>query len=357
MTYKTKKYIKKRLRGGRTLNENISMLGSIGLQMGEAFLFYIVNTLASMIGVDPNKSLDSTMSDIFNNIETLERVLQSPEGQLLLANISEIIKIITKEVVSPAITELGDDLTEKGGKMLQHATQALMNTLEEIPGPGTILGIIRTLTNLINMAKEGTAMGEQFLHTTNDIRSKLNEKKGEFDSLVSSFTNLMNMPLDMGVDGLNELTNMATQHVSKQSNRLSNALNTGSNMLNTGLNAGTNILNTGSNMLNTGSNMLNTGSNMLNTGSNMLNTGLNTGLNNGFNTGFNNGFNTGFNNGYNTNQNNTSNMNNLNTVGNIVGGRLSDTLSEFIKPKKSQHGGGITKKHHIFSRSMTKRHH
>jgi magnesium-transporting ATPase (P-type) len=309
------------------------------------------------------------------------------------------LEIITKEVVSPAIETLGEDLTEKGGKMIQHATQALMNTLEEIPGPGTILGIIRTLTNLINMAKEGTAIGEQFLQTTNEVKSKLNAKKGEFDSLVSSFTNLMNMPLDMSVDGLNELTNMATQHVSKQATRLSNAMNTGTNMLNTGsnmLNTGSNMLNTGSNMLNTGSNMLNTGANMFNNGPNMLNTGFNTGanmlntgfntgtnmlntgsnmlntgfnngfnsgfnsgfntnFNNGFNTNFNNGFNTNQNNGFNTNQNNQSNMNNLNTVGNIVGGRLSNTLSEFIKPTKIQNGGGITKKHHIFSRSMTKK--
>jgi hypothetical protein len=109
------------------------------------------------------------------------------------------------------------------------------------------------------------------------------------------------------------------------------------------------MFNNGANMFNTG---FNNGSNMLNTG---FNNGFNTGFNNGFNTGFNNGFNTNFNNGFNTNQNNQSNMNNLNTVGNIVGGRLSNTLSEFIKPTKIQHGGGITKKHHIFSRSMTKK--
>jgi hypothetical protein len=351
MTYKTKKYRKKCLRGGRTLNENIAMLGSIGIQMGQAFLFYIVNTLASMIGVDPNKSLDSTISEMFTHIESLERVLSSPEGQLLLINITEIVKIITKEVVSPAIEALGEDLTDKGGKMVEHATQALMNTLEEIPGPGTILGIIRTVTNLINMVKEGTEIGEQFLQTTNEVTSKLKAKKGEFDSLVGSFTNLMNMPLDMSVDSLNELTNMATQNVSKYAPGLSNALNTGTNMLNTG----TNILNTGTNILNNGANMLNNGANMFNNGANMLNTGFNNGFNNGFNTNFNTNFNNGFNNGFNTNQNNQSNMNNLNTVGNIVGGRLSNTLSEFIKPTKIQHGGGITKKHHIFSRSMTKR--
>jgi hypothetical protein len=350
MAYKTKKYRKKCLRGGRTLNENIAMLGSIGLQMGQAFLFYIVNTLASMIGVDPNKSIDSTLSDIFKHINTLERVLSSPEGQLLLINITEIVKIITKEVVSPAIEALGEDLTEKGGKMVAHATQALMNTLEEIPGPGTILGIIRTVTNLINMVKEGTEIGEQFLQTTNDVTSKLKAKKGEFDSLVSSFNTLMNMPLDMSVDGLNQLTNMATQNVSKYAPGLSNALNTGTNMLNTS----TNMLNNSANMLNNSANMLNTG---LNNSANMLNTGLNNStnmLNNSANM-FNNGINTNFNTGINTNQNNQSNMNNLNTVGNIVGGRLSNALSEFIKPTKTQHGGGITKKHHIFSRSMTKR--
>jgi hypothetical protein len=362
MAYKTKKYRKKRLRGGRTINENMEMLGSIGLQMGENFLFYIVSTFASMVGVDPNKSLDNTISDISKKASALEMLLSSPEGQQLMVNITDIIKIITKEIVSPALTSLGEDLADKGGKIVQHASQAIMNTLEEIPGPGTILGIIRTLTNLINIAKEGTAIGEKFFHTTNDVTTKLNAKKGEFDSLASTFNSLINRPLEAGVNGLNKLTGINTADVSKHSstalnygknalNYGKNALNYGKNLMNTsGLNNTANLMNYGKNALNYGQNLMNTSglnntANLMNYGKNAMNYGQNL-MNNGVNKF----------NALNNRFNNQPNMNNLNNVGNIVGGRLNNTLSEFIKPTKIQHGGGITKKH-IFSRSMTRRHH
>ncbi len=396
MANKTKKYRKKRLRGGRTINENIEMLGSIGLQMGENFLFYIVNTFASMVGVDPDKSLDHTISEIGMKISVLEMILSSPEGQQLIANISEVIKIIIIEIVSPALTSLGEELAEKGGKVVQHASQAIMNTLEEIPGPGTILGIIRTLTNLINMAKEGTKMGEKIFQTSNDVTEKLNAKKGEFDSLASTFKSLINGPLEAGV---NTLAGMTGDDVSKHS---SNAMNYGKNLMNTGVNAmnygknlinatglnnTANLMNYGKNAMNYGKNLMNNGINKLNNHFNAMNNGFNNQLNNGFNAinnGFDNGFNNQFDNGFNNQLNNgvnnfnsmndgfnnqfndgtnnfndmnnrAPNMNNLNNVGTIVGGRLNDSLSAFVKTSNTQYGGGITKKHHIFSRSMAKR--
>jgi hypothetical protein len=55
------------------------------------------------------------------------------------------------------------------------------------------------------------------------------------------------------------------------------------------------------------------------------------------------------------NVNNVPDVNNVNKIGTIVGGRLSDSLSDFMKTPKTQYGGGITKKRHIFSSSMTKR--
>lgn len=354
MAYKTKKYRKKRLRGGRTINENMEMLGSIGLQMGENFLFYIVNTFASMVGVDPNKSLDNTISDISKKVSALEILLSSPEGQQLMVNITDIIKIITKEIVTPALTSLGEDLADKGGKIVQHASQAIMNTLEEIPGPGTLLGIIRTLTNLINIAKEGTAISEKIFQTTNDVTTKLNAKKGEFDSLASTFNTLINRPLEAGVNGLNKLTGINTADISKHSstalNYGKNAVNYGNNLINTsGLNNTANLMNYGKNTMNYGKNLMNNGVTNLNNKFNAMNNGFNNipnmnNLNNNFNA---------LNNGVNS----RPNMNNLNNVANIVGGRLNNTLSEFIKPTKIQHGGGITKKHHIFSRSMTRRLH
>lgn len=294
MTNKTKKYRRKRLRGG---NDSMNKLGSIGLQMAQNLLDYIVNTFARIIGVDPNQSMDVTMIEISKKIDILEKALDTPEGKRLLQNINELIKITTKEVIGPALTEISEQVSDKSEKIIHNGTQAALNTLEEIPGPGTLLGIVRTLTNLINMAKEGTELGGIVLGKSKEVAQKLQTTKAQIDTMVNGVTNLVNNQIEAGVNKLGTITDNVTKNIANQS-------------LNTGLNANT-----------------------TNTNPNPINT-----------------------NPINTNPNTTANINNLNTVGKIVGGRLSDSLSDFIKTTKTQYGGGITKKRHIFSRSMRPKH-
>lgn len=284
---KTKKYRRKRLRGG---NDNVNKLGSIGLQMGQNLLDYIVNTFARIVGVDPNQSIDNTMIDVSKKIDILDKALDTPEGKRLLQNIKELIKITTNEIISPAIKDISEEVSNRSEKIIHNGTQAALNTLEEIPGPGTLLGIVRTMTNLINMAKEGTELGGIVLGRSKEVAQKLQTTKAQIDTMVNGLTNLVNNKVEEGVNKLGTITDNVTKNIANQSTDISRTINSG-----------------------------------LNTNPNM----------NGPN-------------------NNTNPVTNLNTVGNIVGGRLSVSLSDFIKPTKTQYGGGITKKRHIFSRSMTK---
>ncbi len=297
MTNKTKKYRRKRLRGG---NESIKKLGSIGLQMAQNLLDYSVNTFARIIGVDPNQSIDNTMIEITKKIDILDKALDTPEGKRLLQNINELIKITTKEIIGPALTELSDQVSNKSEKIIHNGTQAALNTLEEIPGPGTLLGIVRTLTNLINMAKEGTELGGIVLGKSKEVAQKLQTTKAQIDDMVNGVTNLVNTQIEKGVNQLDDITNNATKNIANQSTEITNKLN-----------------------------------NAVNINNQIPNLPTVPNINNQIP--------------------NVPNINNINKVGTIVGGRLSDSLSDFIKPSKTQYGGGITKKQHIFSRSMTKR--
>jgi hypothetical protein len=295
MTNKTKKYRRKRLRGG---NDSMNKLGSIGLQMAQNLLDYIVNTFARIIGVDPNQSMDVTMIAISKKIDILEKALDTPEGKRLLQNINELIKITTKEVIGPALTEISEQVSDKSEKIIHNGTQAALNTLEEIPGPGTLLGIVRTLTNLINMAKEGTELGGIVLGKSKEVAQKLQTTKAQIDTMVNGVTNLVNNQIEAGVNKLGTITDNVTKNIANQSTEITNKLNNSVNINNQIPNVNTNP----------------------------------------------------------TNTNSTADIKNLNTVGKIVGGRLSDSLSDFIKTTKTQYGGGITKKRHIFSRSMRPKH-
>ena len=317
MANKTKKYRRKRLKGGRTIKENIEKLASIGLQVGQNGIDYAVDNVAEMAGVDPNKSIGSVVGEIGQNMAIIKQALETPAGEQLLKNASAVINKTTEEVIAPAISELGKEVAEHSGKIVEEGTKALLNTAEEIPGPGTVIGLLRTGDNLINIAAEGTEMGEKLLSTTNDVSSKLEERKKEFNDLVGSFNNLINVPLEAGVNGLDKITNnMATNNMATN-NMATN-------------NMATNITNSINNSKNVMSNSINNSKNLMTNGINSINNSKNV-------------------------MNNVPNMNNLNTVGNIVGGRLNNSLSEFMG-SRIQHGGSITKKQHIFSRSMTRKH-
>ena len=307
MANKTKKYRRKRLKGGRTIKENIEKLASIGLQVGQNGIDYAVDNVAEMAGVDPNKSIGSVVGEIGQNMAIIKQALETPAGEQLLKNASAVINKTTEEVIAPAISELGKEVADHSGKIVEEGTKALLNTAEEIPGPGTVIGLLRTGDNLINIAAEGTEMGEKLLSTTNDVSSKLEERKKEFNDLVGSFNNLINVPLEAGVNGLDKITNnMATNNMATN---ITNSINNSKNVM--------------SNSINNSKNLMNNGINSINNSKNLMN--------------------------------NVPNMNNLNTVGNIVGGRLNNSLSEFMG-SRIQHGGSITKKQHIFSRSMTRKH-
>ena len=328
MANKTKKYRTKRLKGGRTIKENIEKLASIGLQVGQNGIDYAVDNVAEMAGVDPNKSIGSVVGEIGQNMAIIKQALETPAGEQLLKNASAVINKTTEEVIAPAISELGKEVAEHSGKIVEEGTKALLNTAEEIPGPGTVIGLLRTGDNLINIAAEGTEMGEKLLSTTNDVSSKLEERKKEFNDLVGSFNNLINVPLEAGVNGLDKITNnMATNNMATNNMATNNMATNITNSINNSKNVMSNSINNSKNVM----------SNSINNSKNLMTNGINS-INNSKNV-----------------MNNVPNMNNLNTVGNIVGGRLNNSLSEFMG-SRIQHGGSITKKQHIFSRSMTRKH-
>ena len=228
MANKTKKYRRKRLKGGRTIKENIEKLASIGLQVGQNGIDYAVDNVAEMAGVDPNKSISSVVGEIGQNMAIIKQALETPAGEQLLKNASDVINKTTEEVIAPAFSELGKEVAEHSGKIVEEGTKALLNTAEEIPGPGTVIGLLRTGDNLINIAAEGTEMGEKLLSTTNDVSSKLEERKKEFNDLVGSFNNLINVPLEAGVNGLDKITNnMATNNMATNNNvsKITNSIN------------------------------------------------------------------------------------------------------------------------------------
>lgn len=174
-----------------TVKSNMTKMASIGLQYGNNIVGYYLNMLATAAGVDPNKTINQEVNNISEKAKRIILALQTPEGQQLLKDTANLTITTTKTVVAPAVNELIEELLKNLDRISQQASQLLLNTLEEIPGPGTLIGLARVVDNLINIVDEGTDLTKNLLHTADDVTKEVKTKQGELNNLTNRLSNLL----------------------------------------------------------------------------------------------------------------------------------------------------------------------
>lgn len=177
-----------------TIKSNMKKIASIGLQYGNNVVEYYLNVLANAAGVDPNKTISEDINNISEKTKRIILALQTPQGQDLLKNTASLALITTQNVVAPAINELIEELMKNLDKIFQQTEQLALNALEEIPGPGTLIGLARVVDNLINIAEEGTDFAKKLLNTADGVTTELKTRQGEFSDLTNKFSDLVNNP-------------------------------------------------------------------------------------------------------------------------------------------------------------------
>lgn len=220
MKFKTKK--NKIQRGGRTLLDNFSRLGSVGLQLVNKAGDIVVNKIGTITGTDANIPLTQTIDEIKDEVGKIASVIKSPAGQELLEEAKDIATETITDVINPAIKEGTENLLENSGEIIQQGESAVMNAIKEIPGPGTALAAAAAIQNVVGAVESATDIGKSLLGQTENIIKGVQEKKSKYEQLKDKFTHLMDAAVDGTTGGIQKLAGIAEDNIPDTSSTLSN---------------------------------------------------------------------------------------------------------------------------------------
>jgi hypothetical protein len=167
-------------------------------------LFNLANTAANSFakkaidGLSGIVGVNLANPDAVNNVIKKElEILSNPEIQENNKNvIGEGAKIVSTGLQSakPAIDEFVstsvEEISKSGKKIGPALGNIVMNTLEEIPGPGILIGMVRDAKEGQKIIHEGLGSAREIMHSFTDTAKQLSETIKNAQTKVHDFGNV-----------------------------------------------------------------------------------------------------------------------------------------------------------------------
>lgn len=202
-----------KMKGGNNNMNNMNIASSNNLlnqvknersfSLGKSDLFQKTSEIAQSIAIKTIENIGALLGidltnpqDIQQNLDKIKNALANPANKekikQIIGQISEILNIAL-EAASPFIVPLLDKTMEIGTKALSKIGEASvkigLNTAEEIPGVGILIGTIRSLSNAMEAFLASVNAGEQLITSVSD---SINATGKNFNRLLKEKTQTLN---------------------------------------------------------------------------------------------------------------------------------------------------------------------
>ena len=157
--------------------KNSNILGKSG-EFAEGVAANAINNVGNLIGLDLD---DPNMVQ-----ENKEKIKQISENAAEIGSIvAESVEPFTKPLIDKTI-KAG---TEAASKIGESSVKVILNTAEEIPGVGVVLGTIRSLGNIGDAVVSSVNAGSEVITSASDT---INESVKNFDRLIKEKGDVLN---------------------------------------------------------------------------------------------------------------------------------------------------------------------
>lgn len=155
----------------------IGTLLSLYFQILNTIAKYGIDQTSAFFNLDPKLGAKDSFKELTSHIRQFKDTLQSPEGQELLKELSDILVVAIKQLEGP-INELTNTMNELINKEITVAQQFLFNEIKIALGPiGATLEIITDAISATENAAEATAEAtgifKEEVETFNELKAKL----------------------------------------------------------------------------------------------------------------------------------------------------------------------------------------
>ena len=153
------------------------------VDLSEGVAIKTIDNTADIFGIDLNDS-----EKFKDKLEDIKNVLDDPENKELLKDIAGEVSEVgvvalqaAKPFVNELITEVSDKLGVIANEFGETGVKVALNTLEEIPGAGVVIGTIRSASNI----------GEALLASTNATAEVVTKTSDTVNATLQNFDNLL----------------------------------------------------------------------------------------------------------------------------------------------------------------------
>ena len=213
-----------------TINDNMERLVNI---FKKAFIIvnvYLLNkfenklsNIAKSYGVNPNETFEDQISKISQNINNLNNVLKTPEGQQALSNLKDLFNKITTEVVIPSSTQLAEELIESLQPIMIRGQNAVFALLSASPF-GALIDIPRFLSESLGVLEKSVTLVNNGLNIVNETFDKLEDNKTKVKEEVSKIYSLINNASEKLSSGLDMIENKVDNTIQMPANNFKSAM-------------------------------------------------------------------------------------------------------------------------------------
>ena len=182
------------------------------VDLSEGLAMKTIDGTAEVLDVDLNDS-----ERFKEKLEDLKNVLNDPENKELMKEVAGEISEIgvvaldaAKPFINDLITEIFDKLKVVGDEFGETGVKVVLNTLEEIPGYGIIIGTIRSASNI----------GEAVLASTNATAEVVTKTSDTINASLQNFDKLLKEKGDL-MDRTTESINKFSENMKSMPNSIS----------------------------------------------------------------------------------------------------------------------------------------
>jgi hypothetical protein len=182
------------------------------IQLSEGLAIKTIDNTSEFLNIDLNDS-----EKFKQRVEELKVLLNNPENKELMTEVlanSAQIGVVALDASRPFIDDLITEIFEKlkvvGNEFGEAGVKIALNTLEEIPGYGVIIGTIRSVSNA----------AEAFLASSNALSEVVTKTSDTFNASIQNFDKLLKEKGDL-IGRTNESINKFSENMKAMPNTVS----------------------------------------------------------------------------------------------------------------------------------------
>ena len=182
------------------------------IQLSEGLAIKTIDNTSEFLNIDLNDS-----EKFEQRIKELKDVLNDPKNKELMTEVvanSAQVGVVALDAARPFVDDLITEIFEKlkvvGNEFGEAGVKIALNTLEEIPGYGVIIGTIRSVSNA----------AEAFLASSNALSEVVTKTSDTFNASIQNFDKLLKEKGDL-IGRTNESINKFSENMKAMPNTVS----------------------------------------------------------------------------------------------------------------------------------------